>query len=268
MKLRNMLFTRCIFVALTGISHADISWEQVDTLREGTEVLSLKQNIYITSNQFAIETSEGMKIILDLTDNIVTTIDSNEKTYFTMSFEALEQMKDNIRSETGKMIEEALKHIPEEQRAEYKQQLEQQMKQSEVSSENKSEDQQPWEKVKQTGKTEEILGYTATHYRTTGKDGTIYELWCAKGIDFTELKVLFEKIKNISMFKDISQNYPALSLGFPLRSKETSNENVFSSEVTSISLKPVSGAHYTIPDGFTESQPSFPGIGEEEADNE
>jgi len=194
-----------------------------------------------------------MRMILNISDNTVTTLDLTEKTYYKVSLKKLEEMKKNIRSEIDTMIEDALKNMTEEQRRTYKQSLEQKIGKSESKTARKEPS---WEEFKSTGKTEKILGYTAAQYSAEGGDGTVYEIWCTEDINTSELKDFFRNVEKTQLLSDGGQNYSALMPGFPLKSTQKQGDNIKESKVISIQFDPVPGSVFTVPDGFTLAAPA------------
>ncbi len=256
MKPKYLLITGLILLLNTAGSAADISWEQIDTSNVSGEKTTVRQTIFISNDKFAIETADGMRMILNKSDNTVTTLDLTEKTYYKVSLKKLEEIQENIKSETDKMIEVALKNMTEEQRRIYKQRLEQEIGKS-GKTESKTALKEPsWEEFKPTGKTEKILGYTAAQYRAEGGDGTVYEIWCTEEINTSELKDFFRNVEKTQLLSDGGSNYSVLMPGFPLKSTQKQGDNIKESKVISIRFDPVPGSVFTVSDGFTLSEPA------------
>ena len=240
-------------VLLTNISVADMTWKLIDLAKESGETIITGQTIFITKNKFAIETDDGMRIILNVIDNTFTVINNNEKTFNTTSLQEMEKKVTDMKSETDKMIEEALKNIPENQRGQYEEMLKQQVKDIE-----KNEDIEPqWEKFKSTGKTTKIAGYNAVQYVSTGVEGTTYEMWCSKEVEMSEVQDFFENIQKISFFKEMSKNYNVLNFGFPLKTVNTIDDYEYSSEVTSINYGKTPISVFELPEGYNKTESIF-----------
>lgn len=127
MKFKQIIITALAGLFFTSASVADITWKLTDIAKELGETITTRQTIFITKNKFAIETDDGMRMILNALDNTFTVIDNNEKTYNTTSLQEMEEKVTDMKLETDKMIEEALKNIPESQRAQYEEMLKQQI---------------------------------------------------------------------------------------------------------------------------------------------
>ena len=258
-KLKLFICTVVLIMISTGLSLADISWEQVDTNDESGEITTFRQKIFFSGKKFAIESSDDIRMIIDLNDNTITTIDMKEKIYFTTYLENMEQLQQNIKKETEKIIEEALKNIPEDQRVLYRQRLEQQMGNIN-NSDKKPESNEPLrENFIPTGKTETILGYKAVQYRSKSGDGTLFETWCATDIDVSELINFFNSVSKGRLSDEIGQGLSMLNFGFPLKSWDAVGDTVHASEVISISFDPIPASFFTIPDTYTESVAPFSG---------
>ena len=252
MKPEYLLITVLILLLNTAGAAADISWEQIDVSSVSGEKITVRQTIYISNDKFAIEAADGMRMILNISDNTVTTLDLTEKTYYKVSLKKLEEMQKNIQSETDKMIEDALKNMTEEQRKIFKQRLEQNIGKSESKTARKEPS---WEEFKSTGKTENILGYTAAQYSAEGGDGTVYEIWCTEEINTSELKDFFRNVEKTQLLRDGGANYSALMPGFPLKSTQKQGDNIKENKVISIQFDPIPDSVFTVPDGFTLSEP-------------
>ncbi len=253
MKPEYLLIIILILLLNTAGAAADISWEQIDISSVSGEKTTFRQTIFISNDKFAIETADGMRMILNISDNTVTTLDLTEKTYYKVSLKKLEEMQKNIQLETDKMIEDALKNMTEEQRRIYKQRLEQKIE----KTENKTARKEPsWEEFKPTGKTEKILGYTAAQYSAEGGDGTVYEIWCTEEINTSEPKDFFRNMEKTQLLSDKGPNYSALMPGFPLKSTQKQGDNIKENKVISIQFDPVPGSVFTVPDDFTLSEPA------------
>ena len=251
MKLKYMLFAGFITMCYSGIMSADIHWEQTDTSNFSEEITSVRQTIFFSTNKFAIESEECLRMILDLSSESITTINNKEKTFMVLSLEEIEQMKENIQKETEKIMDDVLENMPEDQRELYKQELEEQMKKRQTKMVKDTVPILPWEAYKSTGKTEKILGYTAVQYTAVGEDGTVYELWSTSDVNMSELIDFFNRIGETHFFKDMEHAYNTLKLGFPLKFKKTLEDTEFSSEVISISFDDIPVSVFTVPEGYT-----------------
>ena len=193
-------------------------------------------------------------MILDIETNTLTTLDIKEETYFTATLDELKQMEENIKIETERILEESLKDLPEDQRTEYRKMIEERMKARD------SETREPLLKdYKATGKSETIIGYTVAHYRAYIGDETLHEIWCTDGIDVAELRDFYSTISKEHLFREMRGDMSKLELGFPLKSRETADNKVTTSEVTAISFDPVPPTIFAVPDGYIQSSPLLEG---------
>lgn len=246
-----------VTVMLSSCAFCDISWTQDDTVTSDGETDVFTQSIYISGDRFAIETPLGMRIIVDLARGTMTNIDMNEKRFTTMSLDELENMRETMTQDTDAIINEALKSLPEDQREMYRKELEKQL--ADVDMEEPEADMSPsFEEYTATGSSETIAGYSAKQYHTEGDDGSVYEVWCTTDVDIAELEGFFKTASQSSLMNDISSNYSALTLGFPLKSVTTSEDGRMESVVTSVSLDKVSETVFTVPEGFEEFSSSMP----------
>jgi len=253
MKFKLIITIALAEVLFTRVSIADITWKLTDIAKESVETMVTIQTIFIKNNQFAIETDDGMRMILNANNNTFTIINNNEKTFNTTSLLEIEEKVTDMKRETDKMIEEALKNIPESQRSQYEEMLRQQM-----GNIGKREVTEPrWEKFKPTGKTTKIAGYNAIQYVSKEVDGTTYEMWCSNEVEISEVKGFFENIRKISFFKEMSKNYSVLDLGFPLKTINIIGNYEYSSEVISINYDNISPSVFELPEGYIKTESIF-----------
>jgi len=234
------------FCPLNG--QADISWKQVDSIISDSETVTIKQTVYVSGDRFAIETTDGMKIIIDLGTGMMTTIDTNEKTYYTVSLNELETMRESMRQETDTLIEEALRDMPADQREVMRKQLKEEMAKAESADE--ASDEPEWNEYKPLGKTDVISGYTAEGYKAEGENGGIYEIWCTKELDMSELRDFFDTASSTDILDDLGRNYSSFPLGFPLKTVTTEDGERTESLVTTVTFDTIPGNVFSIPDGY------------------
>ncbi len=191
MNFKTVLFIAAglITIVYSRMAACDLSWQQNDTIttKEGTQTVN--QTIYIAGDRFAIETADGLRMVFDLAAGMLFTIDMTEKTYTSTSLKELETMRKNLLDQTDGIIEEALKGMPEDQKKQYREELEEQFRRVQ----NKQNDEPSWQEYKKTGQTETIAGFAATKYEMKTADGGVYEVWCTREIDTTELRSLYVK---------------------------------------------------------------------------
>lgn len=248
MNIRAFLFIVVGFI--TGMfSHTgtcDLSWRQNDTITTSEGTQTVNQTIYIAGDRFAIETTEGLRMVFDLAAGTLITIDMTEKTYSSTSLKELETMRKNLLDQTDSIIEEALKGMPEDQKKQYREELEEQFRR--VQNEQGSEP--TWQEYKKTGLTETIAGFSATKYEAKTSSGGIYEVWCSREIDTTELRSFLDRAAKSSLMKDIGREFAAITLGFPLKSSVSDRRTKNRSIVTSISFQRLQDEVFAVPKGF------------------
>ena len=243
-----------LVILVPHISSADISWDQTDTTVEAGETIVTNQTISIAGMVFAIETGDGMRIIMDIPNDRLVMIDSANETYTETSISAMEQGMNDTRLETDRMIAEALKDIPPAQRAEIEAMMRKQMGTIEEAPQAAA----PPLSYSPTGATERIAGHTAAQYTAREDDGTVHELWGCTDIKLDEVQEFYRNIKSIDMFGNLGEAEQALSYGFPLRTITRGRDGVTNtSEVTSIRHDPVPRTVLTVPEGFTREESLF-----------
>jgi len=247
-----------VIACFLGDVNADIHWEQTDTSVISGETITIRQEIFISETRFVIDNKEGLRIILDLSDNSVTTIDMQEKVYFTITLDEMREIRETIQKETDRIIEEAIRSIPESEREDYRKQLDEQIRKSRDGDTDTTVTEPAWDTYESTGKTEKILDYTASQYTAKTDSGTVYELWCTGDFDISEIRDFFMKVENIRFLGDIGTHYSTMPLGFPLKFVIRKDDTVTESTVTSIDFDPIANTVFTIPPGFTLSQPELP----------
>ncbi len=232
---------------------ADISWSMTDTSTEGSEQTVIHQTIHISGERFAIVNDQGMRIIIDLPADTMTMINTTEKTYSVISLSEMAQNIENIQNDTDKMIEEALKQIPAEQRAQYEAIIRQQMGSIEQPAVQEPEpiDYSP------TGESEKIAGYDSKQYTGTDENGAEQELWCSKDVSTDEIMTFYNAISNIDFFNEMPSNDENLDLGFPMKTIIKQDGYIYQSEVTEISFDKVDNGLFTIPNGLEKTEFGF-----------
>ncbi len=98
MKFKLIIIIILAGVLFTNISVADMTWKLIDLAKESGETIITGQTIFITKNKFAIETDDGMRIILNVIDNTFTVINNNEKTFNTTSLQEMEKKVADMKS--------------------------------------------------------------------------------------------------------------------------------------------------------------------------
>lgn len=244
------VFCACAsLMIVSGIVTADISWTQTDTITAEGDTVTVRQTISVSGNRFAIETDEGMRMVIDMNTGTVTTIDLTDKIYSSSTIAEIEALTESIRTETDTIIEEALKKMPEDQRDAMREQLREALENREEANDAADTVPTPQE-YSPTGTSASIAGHTALCFRATDADGTIYEIWCAQDIDTSELIRFFEKAESTSFLEGIGKSYTTLSLGFPLKSVVSGNNERIESTVTAVSFDPLPDSVFSIPNGF------------------
>ena len=151
------------------------------------------------------------------------------------------------------MIEEALKQIPPDQRAQFEPIIRQQM---ESIKEAPGAELEPID-FKSTGKSETIAGYKSTQYTGTDENGAKHEMWCSKDVLNDEIMSFYTTISSIEIFKEMESEDKNMELGFPLKTVIDDGIYQYQSEVTEISFKTVSKELFSIPEGFEETEYGF-----------
>jgi len=231
-------------------SRADMSWEQVDTVTVSGGKIEKRQTIHVSPEKFIIESSEGMRLIVDLAAETLVTLDLNSKTYWETSFRELQEMRDRITKETEKLIEDALVVVPEEQRETYRRELLRKLGEKESGILGNENSTPPPEAFAPTGETEKILGFTARKYVAEGQEGSVYEMWCTKEMDLSDLAAFTERAGKIPFLKGIGKSISFLPLGFPLKSTRKDTDTLLESIVLSIRFDRIPAAVSTIPGDF------------------
>ncbi len=240
----------CASLMITnGIVTADISWTQTDTITAEGETVTVRQTISVSGDRFAIETDEGMRMVIDMNTGTVTTIDLTDKIYSSSTIAEIEALTESIRTETDTIIEEALKNMPEDQRDAMREQLREALAKRE--EDNNAADIMPSpDEYASTGTSASIAGHTASCFRAKDADGTVYEIWCAQDIETSELIRFFEKAEQSSFLEGIGRSYTTLGLGFPLKSVVSGNNERIESTVTTVSFDPLPDSVFSVPNGF------------------
>jgi len=243
--------TGLFLFAAAAPAFADITWRQTDTVVTADETRTMLQTIYVTPRRFAIDNSDGVRLIIDLVGDTVTTVDTGEKKYLVTSLSVLRRMRDDMKRETRRIIDEAVSRLPEDQRDRYRKELEQRMG---GGSEASGPGSGPGG-FQATGETETLLGHTTKEYRAEADDGTVFLVWCATDMDTAELRRFIENAKKTGMLDAVGSQFSSLGLGFPLRSVTITEEMRVESVVTDISLETIGEGIFTVPEGYTEIKP-------------
>ncbi len=243
----------CSFVLSVHPLHADMSWSMTESSTEGSETTITNQIIHISGERFAIINDQRMHFIIDLPADTMTMIDKNQKTYSTISLTELSQRMSSMQNDTNKMIEEALKQIPAEQRAQYESIIRQQMGSMEQPAIQESE---PID-YSATGKSENIAGYISNQYVGTDENGAKHELWCSKNISTDEIMSFYNTVSSIDFFKDMQSTEETPKMGFPMKTNISGDGFMYRSEVTTISFNKVDAELFSIPKGFKKTEFGF-----------
>jgi len=250
MKLRIFIIVAVSFLSIVftpALSLADMMWEQEDTVDAGGTTETIKQKIYLSGSRFAIVSGDGLRMVLDMTQGTLSTIDAKEKSYFSVSLTEMTALRERLTQETDTIIEEALTNIPEDQREEYRKQIEKKLSEIKATAAEKEAGKGQYSSHSET---REILGYTTSRY-SLDSDDRKEELWCTREVDTSELELLLRDTKKIKLLKDIGTNFSALQYGFPLMSVIDDGSMKVSSQVTVLSFDRIDPAIFTVPANFT-----------------
>ena len=251
--MRRLLFFVYLGILVPSLTFADISWEEVTTEMEFGEKVTSKERMYLSKRKFTQESEESVRVIVDFTENTITFINDEEKSYYTTDIDDMGKEIQKKQNQAMEAIESVIKNLPEDQREEYKKIIESQM--------GKMGENEDWEPAsddyESTGESAKIAGYTAHRFIAAGVDGTMYEMWCAKDLVTDELKELYTEMQKIYLFKDKSEDPGIFNLGFPLKSVEKTEEITITTEVISFDTKPVPKSKFSIPSGYTETEDMF-----------
>ncbi|MCD6307998.1 MAG: hypothetical protein J7M24_03270 [Candidatus Latescibacteria bacterium] len=237
-------------VAAAATAFADITWRQTDTVVSADGTRTMLQTIYVTPQRFAIDNSDGLRLIIDLGGDTVTTLDTGKKKYLVSSLSALRRMRDDMKRETRRLIDEAVSRLPGDQRDRYREELKKRM--GGGSSEESGLVHGDFQATGETGK---LLGHDAKEYRAEADDGTIFLVWCATDMDSAELRRFTENARKTGMLDAVGPQFSSLGLGFPLRPVTITGEMRVESVVTDISHGTIGDGIFIVPAGYTEITP-------------
>ena len=127
-----MNFNRIIQIGIILLLYAcsvtaDISWEQQSIVTDNGYTVTTQQKIYFTSDKFAFDSGDGMRIIVDIPGNTITTIDENQKIYFISDIDEIAQQMEELKTQSEEILADALKNIREDMREEYEKTLREQL---------------------------------------------------------------------------------------------------------------------------------------------
>ncbi|MBN1293001.1 MAG: DUF4412 domain-containing protein [Candidatus Latescibacteria bacterium] len=253
MKFKRIMCSGIIFLLYISPVIADVFWEQQSTISDDGYTVTSRQKIYFTAEKFAFDSDDGMRVIVDIIANTITTIDETKKMYYISNVDEMAQKMDELKAQSEEILTEALKNIPENMREEYEKTLRNQLNNIEDDTMKPNA-----ENYKPTGKISQIAGYSAYQYFASGENGTSYMMWCTKDVDIPELQTFYKNLGEISFFKDVSPDPDMIKLGFPVKSIEKTNNTTIMTEVISISMESVkNNCVFSIPEGFTQSDEIF-----------
>jgi len=228
----------------------DISWEMLDTGSENGYKKVIKQKIFIAKDKFAIENESGEKFIIDLILKKVFYVNKTEKSYYSMDIDKMASISNPIDKDTESIIDDALKNIPESQRAQYKKMMEEKIRSRSDSLAASSGFPDP-SLFKPTGRSKNIIGHDTKEYKATDKSGNSYDVWCSKEIDTKEIIDFYKRIESSGLSGKINMKNTMVPMGFPLVYNFKKGTDSYSSEIISINTNILSDSIFKIPDGFT-----------------
>ena len=249
-----------IFFCLSGLipsAFGDISWQMTDTSVENNTKKVIQQKIYITADKFAIENENGERFILNFAENILLYVNNKEKSCYTASIDKISQISKGIDDETMKIIDNALKDVPENQREEYKKMMIEKIKSKTDSLSSSNSYFPPQSEFKATGKMETMLGYETKEFVAKDKNGYTYDIWCAEKIKPTVLLDFYKKIELSGLSKKINMKNTLVPMGFPLKYTREKGTDKFTSVITSIDMKTVEDSVFKAPEGFKKKEMVF-----------
>ncbi len=258
--IRVLTIISIILVISAGRSvRADITWHQTDTLAADGDTTSWQQTLRVTDDRFSIETGDGIRLVIDLAGDTMTTINTADETYMVMSLSALVKMRDAMKRQTRRLIDEAVRSMPEEQREEYRAELEKKLRlQSGVLLDDDASFPDP-ETFMPTGAEATMLGHGVVEYHAEAEDGTRHEVWCAPDIDTEELEHFMMNAGRTGLIDPATRQFSSLGLGFPLKSVTVTGDRRSESVVTSISRDPIDPAAFATPESY-EKLPAGEGL--------
>jgi len=238
------------FAAYAFPCRADMSWEQRDIVTVSGEKIEKRQTIHVSPEKFIIESSEGMRLIVDLAAEVLVTLNLNSRTYWKTSFRELKEMRDRITEETERLVEDALAVVPEDQRESYRRELLRKLGEEEPGGAGSGNAGPPPEAFTPTGETQKILGLTARKYVAEGPGGSVYEMWCTKEMDLSDLTAFTKRAGKVPFLEEVGKSISFLPLGFPLKSVQKKADTTIESIVLSIRFDRIPAALSTIPGDF------------------
>jgi regulator of replication initiation timing len=252
MRIWRLFLYGCIGFLWACPSSADFSWEQTVTMKENNKTVISTQKIFFTREIFSFDTDDGMRVVVNITANTITTVNDREKKYFTADIDQMEQKIAEIEKQTEQIIADTLKNLPENMRPEYEKML-----REKLSSPDNKENIPRAKDYKPTGKTAIITGYNAMQYAARGDSGSVHEMWCTKDINLLEIKEFFAKLREMSFFKNVALDSGIFEIGFPLKIIKHTGSSTYSTEVTAINTQKIEDSIFSIPAGYTESEDVF-----------
>ncbi len=243
------IFITLLMLFTCAAASADMMWKQEDTITADGKSDTLTQTIYISGPRFAMVSSDGLRIVLDMNAQTLSTIDSGSESFNTVSLAEIDALRDRMANETDAIIEDALKNIPPAERDEYRKLLEEKLK--EMNSDDSAG--QKKKHYSAVGDTKSLLGYKAWLYRLEGADGLKEEYWCSREIDTTELAALLDMTKSVKVMKNLSASFSSLDHGFPLESLIDDGSSVVSSKVIELSFDRIDPAVFSVPETYIKS---------------
>jgi hypothetical protein len=258
-----------VLVALATATPAQAGWV-IDEIVRGGSSERQSQRLFLQANQLKSVSLAGGKpaqaMIMDLEGQTITHVDYERRVYMTATVkEYAAAMREGMQTARDAMaqMQEQLKQLPPEQRR----QIEEMMR-AQQGGARPAPGTPPGEcvpnkiDIKPTGKRVTVAGFEATGYEIFNNDVLDSEVWIAPAI--TAVREI-DPQKLEGMVKEMMAAFPScppkgqmfgadpvwrlMKDGYPVRSSDKSNGHM--TEVTKAESRPLGGAEFQAPAGFT-----------------
>jgi hypothetical protein len=244
---------------LAPAARADLTMEMKQTMAKGKEVT---ETVRVTEHKIGID-SGGQGMVFRGDKKVLWIIDTAQKTYTEMDEAAAKAMGEQMNSAMAQ-LQEAMKGMPAEQRAQMEKMMAGKMKGMTP----------PKQTVKPMGQTKPINGFECAGYTVSGGDGET-EVWAA------DPKVLKLGTADMTAFKDFAEfmksSFPGMERiadlakdfdhpredqvpGFPVLTirRDKSGKEEFRSELLKLTRGSVDASVFELPAGLTKTD--MPGL--------
>jgi cellobiose-specific phosphotransferase system component IIB len=203
------------------------------------ETTTSTDEIYLEKNKIKEHNGEvNQSTIVDFENKVLYMIDHDQKTYQEMRFSDIESSSKGMIAAQKQEMEEALKNMPEEQRA---------------MAKNMMSGLFTPIQVEKTGKTKDILGHKCYQYIASRQGKKFMELWATDEADF-DYK-FSDYMKYVS--PDMAQYYEEMDKieGIPLETITTMDMGMMQSKSHSIATEfkktDIDDSQFRVPEGYT-----------------